>query len=280
MEKRILGKTNEELSVIGVGGIAFKDVTADDAARVAARAVEQGINFFDVGPCYGDSEERLGPALEPFRDDVFLASKTDMNTRDEARQDLEGSLRRLRTDTLDLYQLHAVDSLDRVEKILGPNGAIRLLAEAREKGLARYVGFSAHTEEVACALMDGFDFDTVLFPINWACWFASEHGKAVLQKAREKNMGTLAIKSLAKRLLDDGEERARPKAWYYPLENPGDAALALRFTLSRNVTCAVSPGNEEQLWWMCDTADRLTPLSEEEEALLRTRAEGRPIFPH
>ena len=92
-------------------------------------------------------------------------------------------------------------------------------------------------------------------------------------------MGALAIKALAKRLLNDGEEKARPKAWYYPIQDRDTAALALRFTLSRDVTAAVSPGNEEQLWWMCDAAENPAPLSPDEESLLESRMEGRPIFP-
>ncbi len=281
MERRKLGKTGEHLSVVGFGGIVVKDEEPSVAARIVAQAVEErGINYFDVAPSYGNAEERLGPALTPYRDSVFLACKTGERDAAGAERELHQSLERLRTDHFDLYQLHGVRTMEEVEKITAPGGALETFVRAREKGLIRYIGFSAHSEEAALALMEQFDFDTILFPFNWVCWHQGNFGPRVLAKAQEKGMGILALKALAKRRWRDDEERTWTKAWYHPVDTFEEALMALRFTLSRPITAAVSPGHVELLWWACDAADRFTPLSEEEEAEVACLSEGlEPIFP-
>ena len=280
MEKRVLGQTGEALSVVGFGGIVVAKEEPSAANRLVAQAVERGVNYFDVAPSYGNAEERLGPALEPYRSSVFLACKTGERTREEASEELRGSLKRLRTDHLDLYQLHGVNTLEEVDRIMGPGGAMEAFVEAREQGLVRYLGFSSHAEEAALALLDRFEFDSVLFPFNWVCWHRGDFGPRVLEKAREKGVGILALKALAKTTWKEGEERKWPKCWYAPVENPEEASLALRFVLSKPITAAPSPSHAELLWWACDAADRFEPLSEEEAARVARLSEGlEPIFP-
>jgi len=280
MEKRKLGKTGESLSIVGFGGIVVRDEEPASASRLVSQAIERGVNYFDVAPTYGNAEECLGPALEPYRKSVFLACKTEKRAAAEAAEELQQSLQRLRTDYFDLYQLHAVTTMEEVEQIMGPGGALEAFLEAREQGLVRYLGFSAHAEEAALALMDRFEFDTILFPFNWVCWHQGKFGPRVLEKAHEKGMGILALKSLAKRQWEEGEERAWPKCWYAPVETFEETSLALRFTLSKPITAAVIPSHAELLWWACDAADQFTPLSEEEAAEVARRSEGLvPIFP-
>jgi aryl-alcohol dehydrogenase-like predicted oxidoreductase len=233
----------------------------------------------DVAPSYGNAEERLGPALEPYRDQVFLACKTLKRTREEAAEELRASLRRLRTDHVDLYQHHAVTTLQDVDRILAPGGAMEAFLEAREQGLVRFIGFSAHSEQAALAMLDRFDFDTVLFPINWVCWHRGHFGPHLVERACARGAGILGLKALGRRRLAEGEARVRPKCWYAPVESYEEAALALRFVLSLPVTAAVSPGYADLLWWMCDAADRFTPLSAEETADLAGRSQWwDPIF--
>ncbi len=280
MEKRRYGRTNVKLSVIGFGGIIVMNESQEAANRIVAEAIERGINYFDVAPSYGDAEERLGPALEPYRDSVFLACKTLKRTKKEALEELHQSLKRLRTDHFDLYQLHAVSTLDDVNQIFSEGGAIEAFLEAREQGLIKYIGFSAHSEEAALALLDRFDFDSILFPINWVCWFQGGFGPRVVEKAKEKNVAILAIKTLAKRKLKEGEKRKRPKCWYTPVESFDEALMAVRFTLSLPVTAAVSPGYADLLWWMCDAAEMFKPLSEEEMKSIAEKSAGLElIFP-
>ncbi len=282
MEQRRYGKTDIMLSMVGFGGIVVTDETPASAARLVGHAVQgRGINYFDVAPTYGNAEERLGPALEPYRKSVFLACKTEKRTADEALASLHHSLKLLRTDYFDLYQLHAVTTLDEVEQIFGPGGAMETFVKAREQGLVRFLGFSAHSEEAALALMERFEFDSILFPINWVCWHQGKFGARTVAKAAEKGMGILALKTLAKRQWNEGEERKWPKCWYSPVDTYEEATLALRFTFSRPVTAGTSPGHAELLWWMCDAAEAFQPLTPEEEAEVARRSTGlAPIFPH
>lgn len=252
----------------------------ESANRIVAKAIDRGINYFDVAPSYGNAEERLGPALKPYRNSVFLACKTLKRTKREAWEELHQSLKRLCTDYFDLYQLHAVTTIDEVNQIFGEGGAIEALIEAREEGLVKYLGFSAHSEEAALALLNRFNFDSILFPINWVCWYQGNFGPKVVEKAQEKGVAILALKTLAKRRLKEGEERKWPKCWYYPVESFEEALMAVRFTLSLPVTAAVSPSHAELLWWMCDAAEIFRPLSKEEEREIAEKSRGlEPIFP-
>ena len=281
MEKRKLGKIDEYLSIVGFGGIVVNGEEPENAKQIVATAVEErGINYFDVAPSYGNAEERLGPALEPYRDSVFLACKTGKRDAKGAEEELHQSLKYLRTDHFDLYQFHALRTMEDVEKIVAPGGAMETFVKAREQGLIRYLGFSAHSEEAAMALMDQFEPDTILFPFNWVAWNQKNFGPRVLEKAQKKGLGILALKALAKRKWKEGEERKWDKTWYSPVDSSEEAALALRFTLSKPITAAVSPGDARLLWWACDAADEFTPLSEKETAEVAKRSAGLdPLFP-
>ena len=257
MERRVLGRTGARLSVIGCGGIVMRDVSPADAARYVARAIERGVNYFDVAPTYGNAEELLGPALAPYRDQVFLACKTIQRSAAEAEAELGRSLARLKTDHFDLYQCHGVSSLEEADRMLAPGGALEALVAARERGLIRHIGFSAHSEDVALRLLDAFPFDSVLFPINLFCWRDGAFGPRVCEEAIETGAGILAIKALAKRPMRRDEPKKWPKCWYAPIDTAPEAEAALSFTLSQPVTAAVSPGHAELLWLACDAADAI-----------------------
>lgn len=279
MEKRPYGATGERLSVVGFGGILVMNEDAETSSRLVSQAYDRGVNYYDVAPSYGNAQEMLGPALEPYRKKVFLACKTGKRTAEEAQEELHESLRLLKTDHFDLYQFHAVKEQTEVETILGPGGAMETFLKAREQGKVRYLGFSAHSEEAALALLDAFTFDSILFPVNWVTWLKGKFGPRVLPKAKEKGAAILALKSLAKRTWRDGESRTFEKAWYHPVDTYEEAHLGFRFTMSKGATAAVSPGHEKFLWWACDAADEFTPLSAEEEAELERRAKDLdPIF--
>ncbi|HCZ06715.1 MAG TPA: oxidoreductase [Thermotogae bacterium] len=281
MEKRLLGRTGEHLSVVGFGGIVVMNESPEAAKEIVAKAVDRGINYFDVAPSYGDAEEKLGPALEPYRNGVFLACKTTERTFEGAWRELNESLKKLRTDHFDLYQFHAVTTFEEVNAIFAPGGAAEAFEKAKKEGLIRYIGFSAHSEEAALAMLEHFDFDTVLFPLNWASWLKKGFGQRLYQKAKERNMGILAIKTLAKRSLEEGEEKRWPKCWYHPVDTYEEASLALRFTLSLPVMAAVSPSHQEFLWWMCEVIEKQgVEITEEEIETLKKMAKSvKPVFP-
>lgn len=277
--RRTLGKTGQRLSVIGFGGIVVMDEVPDDAAALVATAIARDINYFDVAPSYGNAQERLGPALEPYRKDVFLACKTAQRTKAGAETELKRSLELLRTDHFDLYQMHAVTTLAEVEMICGPGGALELFKDARERGQIRHIGFSAHSEAAALALMARFAFDTILYPVNWGCWYGGNFGPAVIAKAQEQGLGILALKALARQKWPADVLKKWFKCWYQPVDTPEEVAQGVRFTLSKPVTAAVSPSHAELLWLMCDAAEQFTPLSADEEAQLAQKSKTiQPLF--
>lgn len=274
MEKRVLGLTKERLSIIGFGGVIVKNETASDASRYVSTAIERGINYFDVAPEYGNAQETLGPALKPYRDRIFLACKTHENTGKGAKREFYDSLKKLKTDYFDLYQMHEVLNLDEVDQIMGPGGAFEFFINSKEKGLIKYLGFTTHSEEVAIALMDIYDFTSILFPFNWALWLKDGFGPAVFKKAKEKEIGILALKALAKGAWGKDEKRNWSKCWYAPLDSFEEASLALRFTLSLPVTSAVSPSHAELLWLACDIADGFKTISPKEKDILKNRSQS------
>jgi predicted aldo/keto reductase-like oxidoreductase len=249
MDYRKLGRTGLKVSVISFGGVMAKRMQQEEVKKAVSEAINRGVNLFDVGPTYGDSQNKLGPAIENYRQQIILTCKTEPdNTKEEARKDLENSLRLLKTDYFDVYQLHEVTDKDSLKKSLDSGGALEAILEAKEKGLVRYIGFSAHSEEYALKLMELFDFDTVMFPTNWNYWLNYNQGEAVIKRARETNKGILAIKALAQRQWKENEAKDGYATWYRPLfDNDELAKLALKFTLSKDIDTAVSPGDQRLL---------------------------------
>lgn len=284
MQYRTLGRTGAQLSVIGFGGIVVMGMEQPEANRTVARVVERGVTYFDVAPSYGngEAEEKLGPALEPHRDGVFLACKTGRRDAEGARFELEQSLRRLRTDHLDLYQLHAMTTLEDVEKVFAPGGAMEVFVKAREEGKTRFLGFSAHSVQAAVALLGRFPYDSVLFPFNFATFLEGDFGPQVVEAAQKAGAGCLALKGMARTKWPDGlarDQRAWSKCWYEPITDPALAELALRFTLGLPITAAVPPGHAE-LWEIAyRVAADPKPLSAAEDARLRElAAQTEPLF--
>lgn len=273
-----------ELSVIGYGGIIVVGLEQQEANRSVAAAVDRGINYFDVAPSYGrgEAEEKLGPALEPFRKNVFLACKTQKRDAAGARAELEQSLKRLRTDHFDLYQFHSVRSMEDVDQILAPGGAAELFRKAREEGKVRFLGFSAHDAPAALRLMDALKLDSVLFPVNFVCFAQGNFGPQILAKAKEKGMARLALKAFAYTRWPESTPRKEvkyPKCWYQPVDDPAKARDALRFTLSQEITAAIPPGYDEFFRTACDVAASFRPMGAAERKKLLAATKGvEPIF--
>lgn len=271
-----------ELSILGMGAIVLIGQEQAAADRAVAASVDRGVNYFDVAPSYGNGEAELkmGPALRPHRDRVFLACKTGQRDAAGAREELEQSLRRLSTDHFDLYQLHGMTSMEEVERVFAADGAMDTFLKAREQGKVRYLGFSAHSQEAAVALLERFAFDSVLCPINFVCMTRGDFGPKILEKAKAKGAARLALKALAYTPWDKPEpEREYPKCWYQPITRVTLAERALRFTLSEDITAAIPPGDERLYELALDLAAGFAPLSAEEREQLLAESEGlEPIF--
>ncbi len=278
MQRRPYGKTGIELSILGFGGIVVAEIEQPEANRIVAQAVERGVNYFDVAPSYMNAEERLGPALESYRKDVFLACKTGERDREGSARELTQSLQRLRTDHLDLYQLHGLGSVEDVDRAFAPGGAMETFEAAKRDGKTRFLGFSAHSVEAALTALDRYPFDSVLFPFNFVCWFAG-FGPQVLEAAKAKGATRLALKAVARTHWSAGQERRCSKCWYEPYDDPEIASLAFRWTLSHDVTAGVSPGQHELFPMMLDIADNFRPVTAAEEERLHELAMPlTPIF--
>jgi predicted aldo/keto reductase-like oxidoreductase len=201
--------------------------------------------------------------------------------RDDSRADLEQSLKLLKTDHLDLYQFHALTKMADLDKVLGPGGAIETMEAARKEGKIRYIGFSVHSAETALAAMDRYNFDTILFPLNWVLFSQANFGPQILKRAQEKKMGILALKSMAKTVwpAEQKHNHPEPKCWYQPAAFPDEASLGLRWTLGHPITAAIPPGDERYFRLAMDVAQNYKPLSAAEEQALLAGAHGaEPIF--
>lgn len=280
--KRKYGKTDVLLSVIGMGGIVVMNTEQERANRLAAQAYERGVNYFDVAPGYGNAEIILGPAIEPFRKNIFLACKTAQREYAPAKEEFERSLMRLKTDYIDLYQLHAVIDVQKdVQRAFAEDGVMKLLLEEKKQGRIRYLGFSAHSQEAAFEAIKLYDFDSILLPVNFAEHFKGDFSPAVVKKAQEKNMAVLALKMLARQRApnDDPIRQQYPKCWYQPITDSEEAKLAMAFTFSRPVTAALPPGDERLFTMALDLVSDLKPITEQQLEQLKTLASTlEPIF--
>ena len=200
------GRTGETVGVIAQGG-ARMDLLPDvqSAAEHVRKVYELGVTFFDCSHLYWDgrAEEAYGIGLQGVRKNVFLTSKTTQRTAKDANEELETSFRLLKTDYLDLWQVHAVQTMDDVEKILAPGGAIEAFEAAKKAGRCRFTGFTGHTDpEVHAALMKAYDkWDTVMMPLHAADPAYLSFEKTALPVAVDRGLGVQAIKVFGKAYL-------------------------------------------------------------------------------
>jgi len=275
LPRRVLGRTGEKISIVCFPGLALNQLDQEQSTAGVHKAFEQGINHFDVAPAYGNAEIKMGPALEGIdRSKIFLSCKTKMRDKDGARQELERSLTRLKTDHFDLYQMHHIRTPEEVRTALGPGGAIETFLKAKEEGKIRHIGFSAHTTKGALEMMKGFAFDSVMFPISYCDYFEWGFGKAVLEMAQEKGVAVLAMKAIYAGAWPDPKKRAR-QWWYRPLEKDDEILMALRFALSQPGVVTTVPVSYLDLVDKCIAAARdYQPVTEAELTKLRALAAG------
>jgi uncharacterized protein len=196
--KRKFGKTGVELTVIGQAGGRFPLISFEEAKAITLRAYDLGINYFDNSVDYwnGKSEEVYGAVLPPFRKHVFITTKANQRTREGAEAELHASLKRLRTDYVDLWQIHAVGEKHEVEQIFGPGGAIEAFEAAKKAGKCRFIGFTGHRDPyVHLDMLHAYDkFDSILMPLNIADADYLSFQKLTLPLAVERGMGIQGMK--------------------------------------------------------------------------------------
>jgi aryl-alcohol dehydrogenase-like predicted oxidoreductase len=272
MQTRRFGRTGHMSSIVIFGAFAVGWSSQREADETMELLLAHGINHIDVAPSYGEAELRLGPWLEKHRSDFFLGCKTQLRSRQEARDELHRSLERLRIDRFDLYQLHAVTTMAELEQCFAPGGSMEAIVDAHREGLTSHVGITSHGYEapaVIMAALDRYDLDSILFPVNCKMWADDRYlrgAQALLERAAEKDIGSMAIKAVARGPWNGREQRYN--TWYEPFDQPEAIERALRFTLSQPVTGAISAGDARLLPAILDAAERFAPMEAAEQAEL------------
>ncbi len=195
MDRTILGRTGLEVTRTGFGVLPIQRVDMKEAARILRRAYEAGITFYDTARVYSDSEEKIAYALGDVRDKIVIATKSMATTREGVLADLETSLRNLRTDYVDILQLH---NPERLPDPTDPDSSYAALVEAREKGMVRFIGMSQHSLERAVSAVNSGLYDTMQFPLSY---ISAPEDLAIIDICREKNIGLIAMKALSGGLL-------------------------------------------------------------------------------
>jgi predicted aldo/keto reductase-like oxidoreductase len=194
VNKRRLGRTNLQVSQVGFGGTWIAEVPAQEAVAVVRRAFELGINYFDTARWDGDSEEKIGEAIEDVRSQCVIATKTGNRTRRESMDDFKVSLKNLRTDHLDILQLHGIDDQKTLRKAMAEDGSLQTCKEARREGLVDFIGITGHKPAVLAEAVASGEFDTVLVPLNVVTRQAIE---TLLPVAKAHDVGVVAMKPLS-----------------------------------------------------------------------------------
>jgi aryl-alcohol dehydrogenase-like predicted oxidoreductase len=238
IEKRPFGRTGHMSSAVLFGAAALGKVDQATADGVLDLLLEHGVNHIDTAPTYGDAELRIGPWMERHRGDFFLATKTAERDYEGAKADIQRSLERLRTDRIDLLQLHALIHPDEWDQALGAGGALEAVREARDEGQVRFIGVTGHGWNVAAMhrrSLERFDFDSILLPWNWHCAHHETYAadfRATLALAKERGVAVQTIKSLARGPWAAGVDRNHT-TWYQPLEDKEDIRLAVHWLLAQ-----------------------------------------------
>jgi aryl-alcohol dehydrogenase-like predicted oxidoreductase len=255
MPERILGKTQINLPVLGLGGAGQTPISDEEqeveSIALIEKALELGIKYYDTAASYGPSEERFGKVLPTYRDRIYLNSKTAARDYDSAWRELENSLKRLKTDYLDSWQLHHVSFTEELDTIFSDRGAIKAVEEAKEQGLIKFSGITGHHEpDVIAEGLRRYDFDTTLISLNAAdVHHPRPFSRNVLPVAREKNVGVIAMKVPAYgKLLQPGILSSMEQAMGYSLSLPGVHC------------CIIAAENPEQLESNVIVARNYTPL--------------------
>ncbi len=274
MERRRLGRLEHRSSVLLYGAASLSSVDQDTADQSIQQALDAGINHFDVAAGYGDAELRLGPWMSRIRSDIFLATKTEDRSRDAAWASINSSLARLQTDHVDLLQLHAVGTLEELDRAVGDGGALEAAVRALEQGLVGAIGITGHGVEAAATHLEAlrrYPFATVLTPLNVVLWrdqgFRDAY-RALVEETRRQDVGLMTIKTVARRNWPTGED-GRYDTWYEPFDEAARIRAATSWVLAHDeITGLATAGDVRLLGMMIAAEANRLPAEDAEAALL------------
>lgn len=269
IEKRPFGRTGHMSSVTLFGAAALGRVSQSVADEVLDLLLRYGVNHIDTAASYGDAELRIGPWMAQHRKEFFLATKTGERTYGEAKAEIHSSLERLRTDQIDLIQLHNLAHPDEWEVALGPSGALEAAVEAREQGLVRFIGVTGHGLHIAAMhrrSLERFDFDSVLLPLNYPTYQRESYRndfEALVRLCKERNAAVQTIKGITRGPWAT-TERSR-STWYEPLEDQADIDVAVHWVVGRGDVFLNTAGDVNLLPKVLDAASRFQRRPSDDE---------------
>lgn len=270
MERRRLGRLEHSSSVLIYGAAALSEVDQDTADRSIQEALDAGINHLDVAASYGGAEERLGPWMAQIRGDVFLATKVEEREREAAWASITRSLERLRTDRVDLLQLHSVGEMATLDRVTASGGALEAAVRAQEEGLVGAIGITGHGPETAQTQLEAlrrYPFATVLTPLSPVLWrdeaFRDAYG-ALVAEVQRQDAGLMTIKTVSRRNWPQGAE-ATHTTWYEPYTEAERIRAATSWVLAHEeITGFCTPGDVRLLAAVVAAeADRMDPVDAE-----------------
>ena len=265
LEKRIFGRTNKKVTILTIGGAGLGNISQEEVDKNFKKALDAGINMVDVAPSYGQAEIKIGSWIKKYRNSIFLAEKTQARTNEGAKKELEQSLINLKTDHFDLYQFHAVKTIDELKTIFGKGGAMEAFLEARDTGIIKYIGLTGHDDiRIHLKALEMFDFDSLLLPVNITSIISPDpvnSFRLVLKEVIDRNLGIIAIKSFQKSRWS-GDKKY--ETWYEPFDNKEAIVDTINFTLSQKGVSTYSLAGETKLWdLMLDAGKNFKNLSQE-----------------
>jgi aryl-alcohol dehydrogenase-like predicted oxidoreductase len=283
METRRFGRTGHMSTIAIFGAAAFSQVSQEEADKAIELIIEAGVNHIDVAPSYGQAELRIGPWMPRERERFFLGCKTTERTKEGAWKELRESLKRLQTETFDLYQCHAVTTMEELDAVTMKGGALEAFVEAREAGLTKYLGITGHgvnAPQIYLEALRRFDFDTVLFPLNFVQLANPEfrrYAEELVATCKAKDIGTMIIKSITKGPWGDKPHTAT--TWYEPFHNMDEIQKGINFALSYDVTGICTPGDTRVLPLVLEACKNFTQLSQDQmEEMIESGKQYEPLF--
>ena len=283
METRRFGRTGHMSTVAIFGGAAFWEISQEDADKVIEQVIAAGVNHIDVAPSYGQAEIRIGPWMARERGRFFLGCKTEQRTREGAWKEMHESLKRLQTERFDLYQFHAITTMEQLDAVTRKGGALEAFVQAREEGLTRFIGITGHgvnAPQIYLEALRRFDFDSILFPLNFVQMANPEYRtytEELMAACKAKDVGTMVIKTITK--APWGERPHTAATWYEPFDKMDEIQKGVNFALSYDVTGLCTAGDIRILPMVLDACERFARLDKDEmEEMIKSGRQYEPLF--
>ena len=270
MLKRTIGRLGYEGSVVMFGAASLGKVTQEEADQSISFALQQGINHYDTAASYGDAELRMGPIISGIRKDIFLATKTGLRSKKEAKEEIYRSLERMKVDSVDLLQLHAVCTIKDLDLCTEQGGALEAVIEAKEEGIVKAIGITGHGHEAPVVHLEAlrrYPFATVLLPFNYYMYSLPEYREAfdaLIAEAVKQTVSVRAIKAIAKGPWQEKQERSYA-TWYEPFDQQEVIDACVHYVLSfPNLSGFASAGDIHLFPKIVDAVQRYGSMSDAE----------------